>query len=79
MRDLLAHGTRFSVRIKDLDVEEERLSLSLLHRSGARVQPDEAEGTRSFAEEQEQEKGALETRLGDLLDRALEEREDRSA
>jgi small subunit ribosomal protein S1 len=41
-RAVLARGQRISVRILELDCAGERLSLSLLHKHGARIAPDEA-------------------------------------
>jgi ribosomal protein S1 len=47
---LLAPGRAISVRIVELDVERERMTLSLLHEGGARILPDEAANQRSFEE-----------------------------
>jgi small subunit ribosomal protein S1 len=47
---LFAPGQRVSVRILDVDVEGERLSLSLLHEGGARIEPGEAASRSAFEE-----------------------------
>ena len=57
-----------------LDAEAERLSLSLLHKNGSRIARDEAASALSFEEMAERlEPGSLETSLGDVLRRALNE------
>ena len=47
---VLSSGRRVSLRVVALDAEKERLTLSLLHRTGARIEPGEAAAQRSFEE-----------------------------
>jgi ribosomal protein S1 len=49
MRSMLSPGARVSVRIEELDAPARRMSLSLLHRNGARITPEEAASARAFA------------------------------
>lgn len=69
-------GDELSVRIVELEPEEERLSLSLLHRNGARIREDEAlhpeewKSIESLREAPDAER--LSSPLGDALRRALE-------
>ncbi|MFT5050587.1 MAG: small subunit ribosomal protein S1 [Chlamydiales bacterium] len=75
LRDVLRKGSQLSVRVCDLDCEEERLSLSLLHRDGARIRTNEAADASSFHDwegEHEDTEGSG-TNLGQLLRRALEQ------
>ena len=44
LRARLARGQALSVRVLDVDVENERLSLSLVHTDGSRIAPEEGEG-----------------------------------
>lgn len=65
-------GARVSARILSIDVELQRMSLSFLHVTGARIAPDEAENAETF-EGLARTLGVehLERRLGDDLKRAL--------
>lgn len=49
-RSVFTPGQRVSVRIQALDCANERLTLSLHHRNGARIGPEEAADAQSFAE-----------------------------
>jgi len=69
MASCVSSGEHLSVRVLELDREERRMSLSLLHESGRRLAPDEAENAREFAA-REHEAGP-DTSLGRLLRRAL--------
>ncbi len=72
VRSLLVTGQKISVRIQALDCAGERLSLSLLHRNGARIGPDEAADAASFAEILRADPGrGLLTSFKHLLQRAL--------
>jgi hypothetical protein len=75
---VLATGSQVSVRIIDFDVGAERLSLSLLHPSGKRIDPDEAEGAQDF--EEASAGGELESsggfRLGDKLRAAMDDKDE---
>lgn len=73
LRSILVPGQRVSVRIQALDCGSERLALSLLHKSGARIGPDEAADAQSFAEMVRAEPGReLLTSFKSLLQRALQ-------
>ncbi|MFN0241698.1 MAG: S1 RNA-binding domain-containing protein [Planctomycetota bacterium] len=74
VRAAVALGARVSVRIRDLDCERERLSVSLLHKSGARIGAEEAQARLSFDEivRARPENGLL-FNLKDQLSRALRE------
>jgi len=73
MRTIFAPGQRLSVRIRDLDAEGQRLSLSLVHRNGARITDEEAANARVFAElVQSAPAGQLKANIGALLLRALD-------
>jgi small subunit ribosomal protein S1 len=70
---VLRAGQHVSARVIAFDVERERLSLSLLHPSGARIDPDEAQNHESFDEIQRARGDDRFTRrLGDVLRRAVE-------
>jgi ribosomal protein S1 len=72
VRSLLTAGQKISVRIQALDCASERLSLSLLHRNGARIGPEEAADAASFAEILRADPGrGLLTSFKNLLQRAL--------
>lgn len=72
-RDHLPVGQQLSVRIQDFDCEAERMSLSLLHRNGARIARDEAANAKSFeAILAERDADSLSTNLGGLLREALD-------
>jgi ribosomal protein S1 len=71
LRHALAEGARVSVRILELDPEVQRLTLSLLHRSGRRIAPDEAELAADAAELDAAGAGGVPSPLGALLRRAL--------
>jgi ribosomal protein S1 len=65
-------GERVSVRIVELDPEAERLSLSLVHESGARILPEEAADEAGFEQMLAQAPPrALGTSLADKLRAAL--------
>jgi len=73
LRDVLRKGSQLSVRVCELNCEEKRLSLSLLHRDGARIRTDEAAATNAFRDwEGEHDDSASGTSLGPLLRRALD-------
>lgn len=76
---LLVPGTEVSVRIVDFDVGAERLSLSLLHPSGKRIEPGEAAGQQDYKELAADGglKSASGFRLGDKLRDALGRKPDR--
>lgn len=69
---VIAEGSRVSARILSIDVDLQRMSLSFLHVTGARIAPEEAENAESF-EGLTRSLGAehLERKLGDDLKRAL--------
>jgi small subunit ribosomal protein S1 len=72
LASLLAKGQKVSVRVQSLDCEAERLSLSLLHRNGKALAPDEAANAASFAELARAKPAEhLELPLGSLLLDAL--------
>jgi len=72
LRSLLAPGQRVAVRIARLDPAAQRLSLSLQHKSGGRITPEEVENARHFAELFHKNPGeSLMLPLGNLLERAL--------
>ncbi|MEW6071423.1 MAG: S1 RNA-binding domain-containing protein [Planctomycetota bacterium] len=71
VRRALAVGQPVSVRLRAVDAEGERLSLSLLHRDGRPIAPEEAEERQAFAAREEAGEGAAPARLGPLLARAL--------
>lgn len=74
VRMAVAPGARISVRICELDCENERLAVSLLHKSGARIAPEEAQATLSFEEiVRERPTGGLLFNLKEQLSRALRE------
>ena len=50
MRDIVSVGDRLSARVCELDCENERLSLSLVHRDGAPIAREEAESASAFHE-----------------------------
>jgi small subunit ribosomal protein S1 len=73
-RDHLPVGQRLSVRIQEFDCEAERMSLSLLHKNGARIAREEAANAKSFeAILAERDADSLSTNLGGLLKKALDE------
>ncbi len=69
MASCVRSGEHLSVRVLELDREERRMSLSLLHESGRRLAPDEAENAREFAAREHE--GGPDNSLGRLLRRAL--------
>jgi small subunit ribosomal protein S1 len=72
LQSLLTPGQPVSVRVLDVDAERERMTLSLLHESGARIDPGEAAGARDFEEHlQGSEPAARGFRLGASLRKAL--------
>ena len=72
LRSLLRPGERVCVRIHELDVEAQRLSLSLLHRNGSPITREETENAQSFAElVRRTPMQSLDLPLGKLLTRAL--------
>ena len=73
MRSHFEPGDRVSARVIAFDLDRERLSLSLLHRNGARIAVDEAANAASFEEILSARKDQiLSKRLGDVLKRVLE-------
>jgi hypothetical protein len=65
------------VRVRHVDVEAERLSLSLLHTDGSPIAAEEAEARRDYAESSGgPTPPATGTTLGPLLERALRPRND---
>jgi small subunit ribosomal protein S1 len=73
LRGVLKPGQRVSVRVLSFDVDRQRLSLSLMHKSGARIAADEATNAISFDELLRERDGTPFTkRLGDVLQRVLE-------
>ncbi len=83
-RDVLRRGEAVTVRIVDFDAEEERMTLSQLHRSGSPIQPEDALAPEELAElARDADASPASTNLGSLLGRALadgarERREDGS-
>lgn len=72
LRDHLRPGERITVRVLDLDVERERMTLSLLHADRRRIARDEAAGIEALRERRATgTDGQAATSLGPLLDRAL--------
>ena len=74
LADAVKPGQALAVRVVSMDVELERLSLSLLHESGARIRPEEAAGLKELRERRLA--GGLRaaaTNLGQLLERALKQ------
>jgi len=72
LRDVLRPGERLTLRIVDLDVERERMTLSLLHAGGRRIGSDEAAGRAALEERRATgTDGRAATALGPLLERAL--------
>jgi small subunit ribosomal protein S1 len=67
---VLKAGQRVSARVLSFDVERERLSLSLMHPNGVRIEADEAANQVSFEEIVRGE--GLARPLGDLLRKAVE-------
>lgn len=67
LKEVLAVGQPVSVRVREVDAERERMTLSLLHADGSRIAPEEAAGDASFREW----KG--EARAGGWGNRTLEE------
>lgn len=75
-REVASVGTRFSVRVLALDPENERLSLSLLHSNGARIDPEEAANESFFSDIRavdDLSHDKLGINLGSLVRRALQE------
>lgn len=69
----LKPGQRLCVRVVELDADDERLSLSMLHADGSVIAPDEAQRAADFAEYQASRapQGPFASELGRLLRRAL--------
>ncbi|MEM6674890.1 MAG: S1 RNA-binding domain-containing protein [Planctomycetota bacterium] len=89
MHASLSSGDRLSVRIIDLDPEDERIAFSLVHNSGRKIALDEAEALADFestrtlpqvqdvlgeSEADSEPRSGASTNVGDLLRRALEAR-----
>lgn len=75
LRDVLNIGACLSLRVCEIDVEDERLSLSLLHRDGATIGAEEALDAGAFKEWRENTATpGAETNLGQLLKRAMPEK-----
>lgn len=77
LRDEFQVGAQLAVRIVDLDPDRQRLSLSLIHVDGSRVDADEVidPEDKSAALHQLPDGGVGRTNLGDLLRRALRQGE----
>ncbi|MDZ4775072.1 MAG: S1 RNA-binding domain-containing protein [Planctomycetota bacterium] len=76
LASVLEPGTKVSVRVLSFDTDRERLSLSLLHQSGQRIAPEEAQNRHDFDEIASERQGLeLKRRLGDVLKRAWGSRE----
>ena len=76
----LQPGERVSVRVLAIDEQAERLELSLLHKDGRAIQPDEAEDNATFATlKLDARPGAPSTALSRALARALRARNERVA
>jgi small subunit ribosomal protein S1 len=72
LASVLSKGQTVSVRVQTIDCERERLSLSLLHRDGSALAPEEAANAASFAElARARPAEHLEVPLGNLLLDAL--------
>ncbi len=77
LRNALRPGQRISARILSMDLDRERLSLSLVHGTGAAIDPEEARNAREFEGLAPALGGdGLASRLGDVLTRALEPEDD---
>lgn len=75
LRDVLRPGQTLAVRIVELDAARERMKLSLVHRGGALIRPEEAAGLAALRERRRETRGtAGGLDLGAMLERALEER-----
>lgn len=73
VRTHLTAGQKVSARVVSFDLDRERLSLSLLHASGARLLPDEAANAREFEElQREAARPAFARPLATTLREALE-------
>lgn len=67
----LRPGAKLSARVLSFDVARERLSLSLVHPNGQRIQPEEALNRATFDQLEHERAGReLRARLGDVLARA---------
>ena len=72
LRSLLAPGQKLAVRIAALNPGGQRLSLSLMHKSGGRITAEEVENARHFAAlSRTSPEESLKLPLGKLLARAL--------
>ncbi|MEM7308647.1 MAG: S1 RNA-binding domain-containing protein [Planctomycetota bacterium] len=71
LREVLKAGQAVAVRIVDFDVEEERMSLSRVHRGGAPVRDEDALDPERLAELGGGPDGEARTNLGALIQRAL--------
>ncbi len=70
---ILKPGQRVSARVVAFDIERERLSLSLLHTNGSRIDPDEAANHASFTDILNlNDRDRFGRPLGDKLRRAVE-------
>lgn len=73
LRDALPPGERITVRVLDLDVERERMTLSLLHADRRRIARDEAAGIEELRGRRATgTEGRAATPLGPLLARAMD-------
>jgi small subunit ribosomal protein S1 len=71
-RGVVREGQEITVRIAALEAEVQRMTLSLMHASGAPITPEEAEGAADYAALDECNPGGpLAQNLGALLRRAL--------
>lgn len=74
VNSLFQEGQELSVRVCEIDSHAERMALSLLHRSGARIKPGEAQALREHRERgEDHDRPSLGTRFGDLLRGAMGE------
>jgi small subunit ribosomal protein S1 len=78
VREHLPLGREVRVRVLEVDVASERVALSLLHRGGGPIPPDEPDGAAAVAEADLGD-GPWGLDLGGLLARALREREEPGA
>jgi len=74
LREQFSIGQILSLRIRDLDCESERLSLSAMHTSGTPIAAGEVEAAKDYAALPTKQEGSVGTNLGDMLRRAMDER-----
>lgn len=75
IESVLEPGQKLSARVLAFDLDRERLSLSLVHPIGTRLEPDEAENVRSFEDlSRANPPPGASSNLGNLLRSALDAR-----